>query len=36
MRTTLVATLLAATIAVSSATPVLTTDFLDSDAYYYI
>ena len=36
MRATLVATLLVATIAVSSATPVLTDDFTSSDAYYYI
>ena len=36
MRATLVATLLAATIAVSSATPVLTKEFQDSPVYYYI
>lgn len=36
MRATLVTTLLIATVAVSSATPVLTDNFLDSEAYYYI
>ena len=36
MRSTLVSTLLIATVAVSSATPHLTDKFQDSDAYYYI
>lgn len=36
MRATLVVSLLLASVAVSSATPVVMTDFQDTDAYYYV